>query len=49
MQEGRFDLQTQRFLCLDPSNLQVLHNACNARKGKRPFRKVAPLKTSQNW
>jgi len=49
MDERRFDLQTQRFLCLDPSNLQAVHAKCNGRKGKRRQRQVAPLIRSQEW
>lgn len=43
------DLQTQRYLCLDPSNLQAVHNSCNPRKGKRQHRQVAPRPQSQRW
>jgi 5-methylcytosine-specific restriction endonuclease McrA len=43
------DPKTQRFLCLDPSNLQATHNACNARKGKRRQQTVAPRPQSRKW
>jgi 5-methylcytosine-specific restriction endonuclease McrA len=43
------DLQTQRFLCLDPSNLQAVHQVCNGRKGKRPQKQVRSRPQSQVW
>jgi len=44
-----FDLETQRFLCLDPSNLQVVHVKCNSRKRDRRQRQIAPRIRSQIW
>jgi 5-methylcytosine-specific restriction endonuclease McrA len=43
------DLKAQRHYTLDPSNLQALHNTCNARKGKRRQRIVAPRPQSRVW
>jgi 5-methylcytosine-specific restriction endonuclease McrA len=44
-----FDLRTQRFLCLDPSNLQAAHARCNGRKGKKRQRAVQSRLQSQVW
>ena len=46
---GHLDLATQRFLCLDPSNLQAVHQVCNGRKGKRAAKVVQPRLQSQVW
>ena len=43
------DLETQRFLTLDPSNLQAAHQRCNGRKGKRAQKLVVPRLQSQLW
>ena len=43
------DPKTQRFLCLDASNLQAVHNKCNAKKGKSRQRRAVPRPQSQEW
>lgn len=43
------DLETQRFLCLDPSNLRVTHAVCNGRRGAKQLAVVQPRLQSQVW
>jgi 5-methylcytosine-specific restriction endonuclease McrA len=45
----RLDLETQRFLALDPSNLQPVHSRCNSLKGRRARARRPRLVTSQRW
>ncbi len=43
------DPQTQRYLTLDPSNLQAAHARCNGQKGARRQQTVRPRPQSQVW